>query len=476
MRILLINPPAGFSYGILGISRPPLGLAYIAAVLPERYDVRILDLNVEKVDYKKFPYNEYDLVGISVDTARAPSAYRIAQAAKKKGVRVVVGGPHVSFLDEEALGTGFIDYVVRNEGELAFLSLVEYLSGNAPLESLGGVSHLDGNKIVRTKDLPYIKDLDSLPFPARHLLPMEKYREKMNGRPMTTLTTSRGCPFNCEFCSASQFSGVKWRARSVENVIAEVELLYNKYGYRAISFVDDNFTLNPDRAVGIAEEIIRRRWDIVWAAMTRVDSVVAHPEMIRIMARSGFSWTFIGFESGTQETLDRYGKKATMQQAEKAMEILKANNVNVTGAFILGELHETPSMIKQTIRFAKKLDPRRAQFSILTPYPGTRLFTEVEDRLLTRRWDLYSGMHPTIKLEHTSPIELKWLFLDAYRQFYGRPRKLLQNIGYVTRVFPTIPGHVFPPLSARIGRTSLKTFGFARKCIATLSRVVTLKT
>lgn len=475
MRVLLINPPAGFSYGILGISRPPLGLAYIAAILPKRYDVRIIDLNVERIDYKKFPYQEYDVVGISVDTARAPSAYRIAQAAKEKGATVVVGGPHVSFLDEEALGTGYIDYVVRNEGELAFLSLVEYLSGNAPFESVGGVSHLDGKKVIRTNDLPYIKDLDSLAFPARHLLPMKKYKEKMNGRPMTTLTTSRGCPFNCEFCSASQFSGVKWRARSVENVIEEVELLYKKYGYRAISFVDDNFTLNPDRAVGIAEEIIRRGWDIVWAAMTRVDSVVAHPDMIRIMSRSGFSWTFIGFESGSQETLDRYGKRATTQQAEKAMEVLKANNVNVTGAFILGELHETPRMIKQTIRFAKKLDPRRAQFSILTPYPGTRLFTKVEDRLMTRRWDLYSGMHPTIRLEHTSPLELKWLFLDAYRQFYGRPSKLLQNIGYVTRVFPTIPGHVFPPLSARVARTSWKTFGFARKWIAVLSRMVTLK-
>lgn len=476
MRVLLINPPAGFSYGILGISRPPLGLAYIAGVLPERYDVRILDLNVEKVNISKFPYGDYDVVGISVDTARALSAYRIAEAAKKKGATVVVGGPHVSFLDEEALGTGFVDYVVRNEGEMAFLSLLEYLSGNASLDSVGGVSYLSGGRVVRTKDLPYIKDLDALPFPARHLLPMEKYKEKMNGRPMTTLTTSRGCPFNCEFCSASQFSGVKWRARSVENVIEEVDLLYNKYGYRAISFVDDNFTLNPDRAIGISEEIIRRRWDIVWAAMTRVDSVVAHPEMIKTMARSGFSWTFIGFESGTQETLDRYGKKATTLEAEKAMEILKANKVNVTGAFILGELHETPEMIKQTIRFAKKLDPRRAQFSILTPYPGTRLFLQVADRLITRKWDLYSGMHPTIKLEHTSPVQLKWLFLDAYRQFYGRPQKLLQNIGYVSRVFPTIPGHVFPPLSASIARTSGRTIGFARRCVATLSRAITLKT
>ncbi len=476
MRILLVNPPVGFSYGILGISRPPLGLAYIAAVLRDDFNVEIVDFNVEKADWRKFPYGNYDIVGISVDTTRCFKAFRIAEAAKAQGATVVVGGPHVSFLDEEALRTGYIDYVVRNEGEYAFQSLVRYLAGSIPFDEVRGVSYMDGNVRRRTPNAAFIADLDSLPFPARDLLSLRLYKEKMNGRPMTTLTTSRGCPFNCEFCSASQFSGVKWRARSVENVIAEVEVLYEKYGYRALSFVDDNFTLDPTRAIAISEEIIRRRWDLVWAAMTRVDTIVKHPEMVQAMARSGFSWTFIGFESGTQETLDQYGKKATIGEALKAMEILKTNMVQVTGAFILGELHETPQMVRQTIDFAKQLDPRRAQFSILTPYPGTRLFARVEDRLLTRNWELYSGMYPTIELDHMSPTQLRRLFLRAYQEFYGRPRKALQNFEYIMRVLPSIPGMVAPALASMAAGYSKRPVRYARKCLATVGRFLTLKT
>jgi len=476
MRILLVNPPVGFSYGILGISRPPLGLAYIAAAIRDRFDVEIVDFNVEETDWRQFPYDHYDIVGISVDTARCPIAFGIAEVAKQHKTTVVVGGPHVSFLDQEALQTGYIDYVVRNEGEYSFRSLVEYLDGSLPFEEVRGVSYLDGGKCRRTPNAPFIADLDSLPFPARDLLHLDRYKERMNGRPMTTLTTSRGCPFNCEFCSASQFSGVKWRARSVENVIAEVEVLYEKYGYRALSFVDDNFTLNPARAIAISEEILRRGWDLIWAAMTRVDTIVRHPELVSIMARSGFSWTFIGFESGTQETLDKYGKKATIGEALKAMEILKANKVQVTGAFILGELHETPQMVRQTINFAKRLDPRRAQFSILTPYPGTRLFTQVEDRLLTRNWELYSGMYPTIRLDHMSPRRLRRLFLSAYREFYGRPRKALQNFEYIMRVLPSIPRMVAPAIGTMAAGYSRRPINYARKCLATVGRFLTLKT
>ncbi len=474
MRILLANPPVGFSYGILGISRPPLGLAYIAAVVKDDFEVEIVDFNVAKTDWRKFPYRNYDIVGISVDTTRCLKAFRIAEVAKAQNTTVVVGGPHVSFLDKEALATGYIDYVVRNEGEYSFRTLVEYLAGSIPFDEVRGVSYRDGGVFKRTPDAPFIADLDSLPFPARDLLSLERYNEKMNGRLMTTLTTSRGCPFNCEFCSASQFSGVKWRARSVDNVIAEVEVLYEKYGYRAISFVDDNFTLDPSRAIAISEEILKRGWDLIWAAMTRVDTIVKHPEMVRTMARSGFSWTFIGFESGTQETLDKYGKKATIEDALKAMEILKANKVNVTGAFILGELHETPEMVRQTINFAKRLDPKRAQFSILTPYPGTRLFNQVEDRLLSRNWDLYSGMYPTIRLDHISSGALRRLFLRAYSEFYGRPRKAIQNFEYVMRVLPAIPRLVAPPLATMVATYSTQPVRFAKKYLAAVGRFLTM--
>ena len=436
MNILLVNPPVGFSYYSIGLQRPPLSLAYLASSLGTGHRVKIVDFNVRGENWKKYPYGEFDLVGLSVDTARYPAALRIARLARERGARVVAGGPHVSFLDEEALASGQIDFVVRNEGERSFRLLVDHLCGEIPFDAVRGVSRLAGDVVERTPDTPFITDLDALPMPARDLLHLERYRERMNGRLMTTMITSRGCPFNCTFCASSEFFGVKWRSRSVDSIMAELEVLYEKYGYRAVCFVDDNFTLDPQRAIEISERIIARKWDLIWEAWSRVDSVVRHPEMIRAMARSGFCWTFIGFESGSQQVLDGYGKKTVIEDAHRAMRILRANKVQATGAFILGALNETPQTIDETIRFAKALNPRKAQFSILTPYPGTVLREQVRGRLLGRNWSKYTALDPVVKLDHLTPGQLSRRLLKAYASFYLRPRKASENLRNITHTLP----------------------------------------
>jgi len=437
MKVLLVNPPMSISSHMVGLSRPPLGLAYLASVLKDHHQVKVIDFNVEKQDWNNYPYSEFDIVGISVDTARYLISLRIAGLAKNQGAIVVMGGLHVSFLDKDALESGVVDYVVRNEGEYSFLSLVRFLSKEIPFEEVRGVSYLTDGELRRAPDAPFICDLDSLPFPARELLPLKLYREKTNGRLMTTLITSRGCPFNCDFCSGSQFFGVRWRARSVENVFEEMELLHKGYNYRALQFVDDNFTLNPGRAIKLSEKITGRGWDLIWGAWSRVDAIVNNPGMVRIMAKAGLKWTFLGFESGSQEVLNGYGKKALVQNASKAMEILKENDVKVTGSFILGALDETKDMMKETIKFAKWLDPGTAQFTILTPYPGTKLYEKVKDRLLSKNWEIYTCLHPTIKLDHVSPEELRRLLILAYLSFYGRLGKFLKNMPFFYAMFPS---------------------------------------
>jgi len=180
MKILLVNPPAASYYHRLGLKYPPLGVGYIAGVLVKGgYDVKVIDLNVEKVSINNIPYQDFDIVGVSTDTTRYPAALKIAQAAKAKGCKVVVGGPHTAFLDREALETGFIDYVVRGEGEYIMLDLMDAIMGKKSLEDVKGISYIKDGTIIRNPNAELIKDLDRIPFPARNLLPMDKYTAKL---------------------------------------------------------------------------------------------------------------------------------------------------------------------------------------------------------------------------------------------------------------------------------------------------------
>jgi len=259
MKVLLVNPPAGSLYHRVGLRFIPLGLAYVAAALRENHHkVDVVDFEVAKADYRDLPYGEYDLVGISSDTTRWPAAQKVAEAAKAAGSTVVAGGPHVTFMDTEALAAGAVDYVVRNEGEYTMLELASCLGDGSKPSHVAGISYRGNGDIVRTPARPYISDLDNLPMPARDLFARKSYRATLEGREMTGVVTTRGCPSNCDFCSCSVFGGLKLRTRSVESVIDEIKYMYEREGYRAVAFFDDNFTLNPNRAAAIAEGILKQ--------------------------------------------------------------------------------------------------------------------------------------------------------------------------------------------------------------------------
>jgi anaerobic magnesium-protoporphyrin IX monomethyl ester cyclase len=427
VRILLLNPPFPGLYHKLGFILPPLGLAYLASSLRrESHSVSLKDLNVEDAPDD---LASYDLVGITADTPRYPLALAWARQAKEAGTFVILGGPHVTFLDEEALGSGWVDVVVRGEGEVVLPSLVDSLEAGKDPSRVPGLSYLEGGLLQRTPDAEIPSDLDSLTPPARDLLPMPLYRNlKLAGRPITSLITSRGCPFHCTFCASSRFSGTKWRTRSIPSTMAEIEEIVARYHYSALAFLDDNFTLDPGRIIQICDEILRQRWDLKWWCFSRPDTLVKNEGMVEAMAAAGARYVFMGVESASQRVLDSYGKRTQAGAAETAVELLRRHGIDTTASYVLGEVEETEEMIRATLRQAIRLRAGSAQFSLLTPYPGTDLFMRLRERISEKDWSKFDCMHPTFQLDHLSGERLLELLRLAYRSFYLRPSRVLEGL------------------------------------------------
>ena len=431
MNILLIDPPAQGIYDSVDIKLPPLGLAYIAAVLRKNnHNVKIIDLNVDENLWGLLSERNWGLIGLSGDTSRYPVAMKIAEQIKKYyEYKIVTGGPHVTFFDKETLDTGVIDYVARGEGEYVMANLANALENNLDVAEIKGLSFERNGKLIRTESVPPIKDLDGLPFPARDLLSMKKYKiTRFYGRPITNILTTRGCPFNCYFCSSSQFFGLLWRTRSPKNIVDEMEEVKQKYGYDAFAFVDDNFTLNAKRVIEISKEVLRRKLDVIWWAFSRVDELLRNEEMIKWMAKSGCKMIFLGIESVSKKILDEYNKRITANDSVKAMELLRKYGITTWGSFIIGALDETKEMILDTVRFAKLLNPRNVQFSVLTPFPGTRLYADTEKQglIVHKNWEYYDGAHAVMHTKYLEPHELQYLLNRAYISFYIRPNRLIK--------------------------------------------------
>ncbi|PLV60339.1 radical SAM protein [Thermotoga sp. KOL6] len=424
MKILLVNPYSGGYYYRLGAVYPPLGLMYISSSLKQKgHKVELIDMNVEKLLWKTFNFREYDVIGISTDTVRFPIAKEIAKRAKSQGVTVIIGGPHATAFHKEILREEICDYVILGEGEKTLPSLLEVLKARERNIFLPGVAYLkDGEVIAHSPS--FIENLDEISFPDRSKVNL--YRTKFAGRKATSLITSRGCPFNCEFCSASQFMGRKIRWRSIENVIEELELL-KRMGYGSVIFFDDNFTINPKRVMRLCETMIERNLGFKWWAFSRADELLEKEDMVEAMAKAGCKMLFIGFESASNEVLEEYGKDMKSEIAFEVVKILKKYKIDIFASFVIGALRETKETIEKTIKFAKKLKASIVQFSILTPYPGTALFEKLKRKILEKDWRRYDGTHLVFKHPSFSQKELRKLFIKAYYSVYTSPRLIFRR-------------------------------------------------
>jgi len=432
VNVLLICPDMGGIYSAASVFMPPLGLLYIATVLKRAgHDISFCDV---AVDGAPRDMDSADVVGITCTTPQYPAAIEYARQAKELGKIVLMGGPHVSFTVDETLRTGWVDYVIRNEGEVTALHLLQAIgetSGRFDRSKILGISWLDEDtKEVRNNPpRPFVDDIDDLPIPDRSLMNVEAYKatklEKTH--PATTMVTSRGCPYDCSFCLTTRFTGHKWRMGSAARVVDEMEEIVTTYGFEGIYLNDDNFAVSTKRVDDICNEIFRRKLKFRWWGMCRADTVCRNEALVEKMARSGCGTVFLGLETPDDRVLKAYNKASVADVGRRAVAVLKRHGIRAHGAFILGGPLETAADSERTIRYAMKLNPKIVQFTLLTPFPGSRTYEELEDRLITKDWSLYDGTHVVYESDHATVAERQDLYKKSYSRYYFRPRYVLEH-------------------------------------------------
>lgn len=414
MKILLINPPHSVDQRINFTVNlfQPLGLAYIASVLEKNnYEVKILDALAEGFDKERIidgrrmvglSYAEIkrrikkfnpDIVGVStLFSFQSHEAHKMIDLVKKINPKIIIlaGGPHATVQPEDMLGNKNLDYVVRGEGEYAMLDFVRAIEQKKTVKNIKSLSYREGYRgiINNPRSEPNIK-LDELPFPARHLFPMEKYFEAAKkgrvvdgliayGKKRTSIITSRGCPFTCTFCSVHLTMTRMWRGRSPENVISEIKDFVNKYGIEYFDILDDNFTLIPDRAKKICQLILKENLKVTWTTPNGIRADKVDEELIILMKKAGCIGVKVAPESGNQNILNTVIKKnLDLRQVKKVVALCKKHNLPVEAFFVIGFPEERERDIKDTIKYAKelrKLGCEYCYFFVATPYFGTEMY------------------------------------------------------------------------------------------------------
>ncbi len=435
MRILLINPP----YRESTYTSPPLGIAYIASVLRKQgHEPRILDCpalgfscrDIAEAVEKFQP----GLVGITAMTPVIKEAIEAARTVKSvTNVPILIGGPHASIMPEDILkNVREIDFIARGEGEMVIGVLVGALKKGRNLSSVKGLSFRRGSKIIHNPNMPLIKDLDSIPFPARDLLPMGRYKQHI-GHPtsFTTMITSRGCPYQCTYCTKAVFGNL-YRARSPENMVKEMEEVLGKWRVKEFVFYDDTFTIDRKRIIGFCRLLIEKGIRVKWKCEARVNLV--DQELLNIMTRAGCYVIAYGVESGNPKLMKTIKKGFTKGQVRKAFRMTKKAGIETLGYFMIGIPGETGETIKETLDFAIELDPDYAQFAIATPYPKTELYAQAKRKCLLEEtdWERYSyfgdSATPVMRTEKLSTGELKMYLKQITRKFYFRRRYIMKQL------------------------------------------------
>jgi len=442
MRVLLIEAPYDYKISKIAVDQYfPLGLGYIAAVLKQAGEEVELLVSSPGCDFSQLLTSRLErfvpeLVGISCMTPSFPTAIEIARAVKEQtNAKVVLGGHHATALGEEILQRyPEIDFVVYGEGESTMLDLCQKL-GQGDYEDIPGLMWREDALIHRNMPRPLIKDIDRLPFPARELVDMSAFgvhgHIKIGGR-SATMITSRGCPYQCVFCSSRLTMGRSYRAHSPEYVVEEMELLAQKYQVDYIVIEDDTFTVLPERTHEICERLIERNLGIQWYCLSRVDKMDV--SLAQKMKRAGCRMIAFGVESGDQEVLNRIGKRTSLEDAREAIKICKEAGLRTQATFVIGFPFDDLETIGRTLDFACELSPTVAIIFPLTPYPGAECFSYLSESQRPKaledwkRFTMAIQEPPVSFIDGLSPRDLQRLANREHLRFYLRPKQLYEML------------------------------------------------
>ena len=435
MKIALIFPRYRYPSG-----DPPLGVAYLSSYIRENsnHKIEIIDTTFDKSELfliSKIKKGNYDLFGIYSNVVVYRDALRVAKILKtfNPGTPIILGGPYATVMPEDVLKDRNVDAVAIAEGEITLLQL---LKNNLNFKGVKGIWYKKNGRIYKNSLRNSIENLDSIPFPARDLLQMNKYIKNWfqldsfsTSLKGTHIIGSRGCSYNCTYCQPAlrKIFGEKIRFRSPENIVDELEHLKKEYKMNSFIFEDDTFIINKKWVENICDEIIERDVDMLWGCNVRADLV--RKQLLKKMKDAGLVKLYIGIESSNQRILDSvYNKKITIDQVKRSIRIGKELGLKIQGYFMLGAPTETIKEIKQTIRFAKGLDIDEAMFSITTPLPGTYLYKKTKSMIDREigEFDYYKRY-----VFRDSP-ERKQLILflkkKAYLEFYLSPKRVFRTI------------------------------------------------
>jgi radical SAM superfamily enzyme YgiQ (UPF0313 family) len=412
-KIVFIEPRAPNLHIFSQFVLPRLGIYILASLMRQRgWGVEIIFEEAEAIDFDSL--KKADLVGISTITSTAPRAYLIADRLREMGIPVVLGGPHVTFMSDEALDHA--DFVIRGEGEHALMELVDAWEKQNSFSSVPNLSYWGQGKKIHNPAVGFIEDLDRIPFPD--FLGHEKAEVRVGGHRLIPILTSRGCPFQCSFCSVTGMFGRKFRYRSPQNIIDELRQYDDKKNF--VFFYDDNFTANRRNAQELLGAMIDEKFKFKWSAQVRVD-IAKDEALLKLMKKAGCHTLHIGFESVNPKSLAEMRKSQTAAEIKQASTIIRRHGIHIHGMFVYGFDEDDWQTVRRTVEFAKRSKLTSSQFLILTPLPGSEIFGKLtsEKRILFKDWALYDGHHVVFKPARFSVFGLQRAQIFSHAKFYS---------------------------------------------------------